>query len=410
MTRGPIIHGVLLVAALLFAYQTWTREEKVEPTTGKVVLWSVPAASITEATYHIDAEEERTVRIERRSDEHGSYLWGWETRAVIETTKRKDAAATVNEAGATIRPVDTAKVSNTREFAVGKKGAESIEKLAEMRALRDLGVVTEEQKARYDLQEGAEKITMVHAGGSRSLILGGQVFGGADRYALDPDSGRAYVLSNELISDLIAGETTLRLLVLHRYEQEDVKKSMVEVGDQKRTLVRIQVPDEAGNKHESWAEADKPDKPDQTMANFLQSVDRLRPAIYESERTPEEMKRVVRVEYQGAGGGPLGWVELYERPPQQAPDVMEEDGEAAAAAQAGAAGEKKPSYTPAPKTFPKSAEPMAEDIRAREQRKLTKKDVRPTYYMRTELTRVMAVVPYNQATRITEDIGQIFGQ
>ena len=31
MKRGPIVHGILLVAVLIFGYQTWTRDKTVGP-------------------------------------------------------------------------------------------------------------------------------------------------------------------------------------------------------------------------------------------------------------------------------------------------------------------------------------------------------------------------------------------
>ena len=39
MKRGPMIQGVLLIAALLFAYQTWTRDKSVKVERGEFVLW-----------------------------------------------------------------------------------------------------------------------------------------------------------------------------------------------------------------------------------------------------------------------------------------------------------------------------------------------------------------------------------
>lgn len=376
MKRGPIIHGVLLVAALLFAYQTWTREEAVVPTTGTVVLWSMPADKLRSVTYDTGGEQAHAVRLERRSDQKGAFLWGTETRTISQYPERTPSKWIIDAGIGAPDSYVAKRVSKSYEFAVGDKGDEVMEKLAEMRAIRDLGKIDDEQKELYGLHDATAILSVAFEGGSHSLMIGDKVFGSADRYVQDPDTGRAYVIAHELIRELMTGETSLRMLKLHAYEEADIAKAIIQVGEQKRTLVRTKTTDDSGTERKTWAQASTPDKPDQTMANFLQSISLLRPATYESERSTDEMKLLVRAEYQDADGEALGWVELYERPPR-------DDG--AAGQDAGQDAGAQPSQ---PRKRPK----------------------RPIYYMRTERTRVLAAVPFNLATRITEDIGQIFGR
>jgi hypothetical protein len=100
---------------------------------------------------------------------------------------------------------------------------------------------------------------------------------------------------------------------------------------------------------------------------------------------------VLRVEYQTRVGAPLGWLELYRQPVAagDAPGAPTTPGQPGAAP--GAPGQ--------PSVAPTGPGPEAAD-----------QDRGPAYLMRTEVSRVLAGVSRNIATRIAEDIDQIFGQ
>lgn len=406
MRRGPIIHGVLLVAALLLAYQTWTREEVVAPITGDVVVWSIPAGEIQAITYEIDVPEHRLVRVERRSDSEGPYLWGLDKRTIEQYLPPDES---VPDAGPDAeRPLGPVKASNAREFMVGDKGDELFEHLSELRALRAIGKLDEDRRELYGLHEGTATVSVIHPGGTRSLVVGGKVFGSSDRYALDPDSGNAYVVAQVVIRDLANGEPGLRMSQLHEYVSDDVAKVVLQVKGQQRTLVRTTATDESGRESKTWADAQTPDKPDQTMANFLRNVDMLRPSRYDPELELSDIERVVRVEYQTAAGAPLGWLELYQRKAEAAP-AGGDAGESGAAGAGDAAGEAAAEEG---EGAGEATEATAGEATAGEERKKPDRDgkKRPAFYMRTELMRVPAAVIYSTASRITEDVDQIFSE
>ncbi|WP_428266274.1 hypothetical protein [Haliangium sp.] len=375
MKRGLVIHGVLLIAALAFAYQTWTREEVVQPVTGEVVVWTIDPDDIQAISFETTKNEAEAsvVRLERRSDESGQYWWGEQTRILEQYTPIPAGAP--DAAPEDDQPLKASEVATTRSFMVGEAGREAITGFAELRALRALGKADDELMETYELTGHKEVITVILDGESRRIALGGRVFGTRDRYGQIIDNGEVYVLSEELFRDLLNGEASLRMMKLHGYEDDDVAKVVIHVNGKERALVRTTVTDERGNEHSSWADAQIPDKADQTMANFLRTVGTLRPSRYEPELAPDSMKTVVRVEYQRGDGSPLGWVELYERPAAE---------------------------TDAPA---ETTEPAGDEETTRRE-----KANRAVYYMRTERTRVPASVVYTTATRISEDIDQIFAQ
>lgn len=77
MRLGPIVHGLLLIVALLFAYRTFTHEEPEEKKTGDVQVWNEPADSFQSLTF---TSENKDVLIERRGKGKEAYLWGKVTR------------------------------------------------------------------------------------------------------------------------------------------------------------------------------------------------------------------------------------------------------------------------------------------------------------------------------------------
>lgn len=413
MRRGAIIHGILLVGALLLAYQTWTREETVEPLTGDIVVWSVPGPQLKAITLEFEGRE---IRVERRTDAQGSYFWGSDQRTIeqyLPPDKNKP------DAGPGPRvPEQPVKASSKREFMVGEKGDELFKNLTELRALRSLGKIDEDKKSLYELVEKTQTISVIHDGGTHSLVLGGKVYGSGDRYAMNPVTGEGYVVSQVVTRDIGNGEAGLRLAKLHDYADEEVGKAVIEVKGQKRTLLRTRATDERGRETRTWADATAPDKPNQTMANFLRNVDNLKPSRFLPDADLTGVARVVRVEYQTAAGAPLGWVELYHQPraeagQDQAPAAPGATPPAGAVTPAGTtapAGATAPAGTTAPAgaTTPAAgapkAAPGAEGVPEKDEER------RPVYLMRTEVTRMPAGVAHTTASRITEDIEQIFGQ
>ena len=482
MRVGVIAHGALLVASLGFAYQTWTREKEVEPKAGTVTVWNKSMADFE--AFAFDAEN-KSVRVEKRKDDQGSYYWGQVTRtkktpkpktpvkgepekpagdedahgghgmppgpggmpkpkgpgakdkapatpapATPPAGDKKPAAPAGgptkapqsphysqptppdphgepggddgdgpmdtpdDPSGGTSTPAEEETTTTTKEFPVGADGVKLIEQLAHLRALRDLGKLSEQQKEEYQLTDSKENLTVFFAGGEQhSLIVGGRVFGGSDRYVLDTDSGKGYVLSNsEIMRHMDSAENTLGLKVLHAFPEgieepaanpsadpkapkpkkdmfAPVGKISVEAPSGSRELVRAQSTDPKGNVITGWTAADKPGPPDLTFANFLTQVDRLKPTEYDSSLDASTLTKVLSLHYQKPGGGDLGTFILYKKEsvsPEVTPAVGPED---------------KP-------------EEKKEEVE---------------YYVHTELTRVLGKVSKMSAERVEGDVPQLFG-
>lgn len=404
MMRGPIIHGVLLLAALGFAYQTWTREKKVERKTGTVVVWTTAADKVTAIVYQT---KDRDVRLDRKAGESGSYLWGTETR----TTRVRPPT----KPGETAPPSEQT-TTTSREFPADERADEAVTDLAELRALRDLGELSEEDKKKYELIDSTDSITVYYDGGQHSLILGGRVYGGADRYIIDTATNRGYAIAGKIIAPLHGGESGMNLRKLHTFTDDDVGKVALTgdaLGGKQLGLLRTEVEGETGKK-KGWADERTPDKLDQTLANVLDRIgEKVRPTQYDTEEAITKLaplSKLLTARYTDKTGKELGFFEMYkvvEPAPEPAPPPEPAPGEDAAAPPDGkdggkagkAAGDKgakdaktadgKDAAETAAPVEPKAPEPVV------------------NYYVRTERTRIYGKIGKALGELIEKDLQQV---
>ena len=548
MRVGPIAHGALLVAALGFAYQTWTRDKSEAPKVGTVTVWNESVSDFE--SFAFDGES-KSVRVERRDDGGKPYFWGKVTRVEKKkkprvpkkaptdpaaggqddghghgpgahgapptapggarepgkpvpgkdakpsptpakdatpatptpaTDAKKDAAKPPAGAGSGAKPApqqarsphhsgtdqpekpaapaagstparpgdkpadkpaagstpakpgdkpadkptepaadqsaggeppagDEAgegeeaaegdpmdpdaepvepSTSKSKEFPIGRGGEDLIKNLAHLRALRDLGVLTDKQKEDYELTESKENLTVFFKGGKqRSLIIGARVFGGGDRYVMNADTGRGYVLSNsEIMRHIDGAETSLGIKNLHSFQEEPgedkpdphdpkapkakrdkypaVAQIDVQTTDGARTVVRFEAADpESGGTKLGWADQKKPKELDVSFGNFLTQIERLRPVEYEPDLDAGSLTKLITIQYKRSGGDVMGTFELFRKEPAVTPEL----------------------------------EPSEE----------SKKANAAEYYVKTELTRVLGKVGKMSAERVTEDLPQLFG-
>ncbi len=319
MMRSPIIHGVLLVVMLGVAYQTWTREKKVETKTGNVTVWNEDSSKLTSLVFET---KNRTLRIERRGTGEDSYLWGKEIRTrKVRKPRPKPAPTADKDAGPSKPPPpEFEEKITTREFPIGDAGIKLAKNFSRLRALRDLGQVTDEHRKSYKLDNSIDNVTVSFAGGkTHSLVMGGRVHGTGNRYFVDPETNKGYVLAGPLVSPLSAGETTLTLKKLHAYAPGEEKKVTIKVAGKERKLVRLETKVGKGKikrKRKTWADVATPTKADQTMANVLDHIAKLKPAQYVLDKKTDGLELLAEVEYQDASGKRIGFVKLYREAPE----------------------------------------------------------------------------------------------
>jgi hypothetical protein len=341
--RGPLIHGVLLAVMLVYGYRTWTRDKTSERSAGNVVLWDKSEADLVSIEYKAPR---KILKIERKSGAGGeSYWWGSDTTIELKPKAKPPGAGSNAGSGsagsgsagsgsagsgsagsgsgsaAPPPPPEEEEVSRkTHEFPLGDPGDKLIKDYTAARALRDLGVPNAEQKKDFKLDVAKTTITLTFKDGARTFLVGGPVYGGSDRYAVDQASGRAYVLAKDLISGLDSGETSLHLTDPRGFDAAKMDMVTIEAGGKSKTVVRFDA-EQDGTKRKTWADAETK-TPNTLAANFVDGVNNLRPTEYAPNLKLSDMTPVLRLTYKNDKGATLGTLQLlrYEKPGQLAPD------------------------------------------------------------------------------------------
>src|SRR5262249_19145740 len=208
----------------------------------------------------------------------------------------------------------------TTEFPLGEEGEKALARLAPLKALRDLG--TAKDKEEYGLGDQSDKLTVRVGGAARELVLGARVFGGDDRYVLEPGGGHVFVVAGETLRPFDAPEFSLRERKIHGFALDDVGEVEVKAGGKARPLVPLGKPAPSAEGPSkpprpgarSWADAKAPDKPDQTLANFMDRVEQLAPTEFAPGLDEQGLTPVASFEYRAKGGKALGTLDLLKKP------------------------------------------------------------------------------------------------
>jgi hypothetical protein len=314
--KGALIHGVLLVAMLAFAYQTWTRDTTVKANTGTVVVWNEKPSALQAIVYE---SKDKTIRVEAKD----GYWWGTETKT---SKKAKPTPPPVGDAGPAAPEYET--VTTTTEFPVDATTVMPlIGGYSAMRAVRNLGPLDDAQKVDYELKCGSDKfkcpetgsedseksVSLVFADGTHTVLLGGNALGSQDKYGLDVDTGTGYVLAGALFKDLDGGMRSLQPKQAMPTGETVQTISIATPDGKSKSVSRVTVTDEAGKQAKTWGDR-ATGKGDQTTANFLTKVETsVKPSKYDPALDVKTLTKLVTITYQDATGKALGTLDLYKR-------------------------------------------------------------------------------------------------
>ncbi len=335
--KSAIIHGALLVLMLGYGYRTWTADKAVTATSGNVVLWNKAVTEFTAIEFTSESpNSSRVTKLERRSDAGGSYVWGTE----ITTTKRpkpvapvapvvaagSGSGAAVGSGAATVPPPPAPEletVVTTQQFPVGEAGDKLVAAVTKARALRDLGALTDSNKKDYKLDDSKTTFAIQFATERRTFVIGGAVFGGADRYAMEAGSQRGYLLSKDLLQAVDSGKISLQLADPRGFDNAKLYRVTVTAAGKFATRAKTvaKLTANAKGASASWGDP-ATNKVDETMANFVDKAATLRPSEYQPELKISDLTEVVNFSYADQKGSPLGTLTLYKRSRAAAPPVQ----------------------------------------------------------------------------------------
>lgn len=346
--RGFFVHLVLLGLAVVAAVLVWTRDKAPKALgQGDVTVWAGRPADVERIAYE---SKTRKVALEAKKDASGTYFVGTVEKDAAAPPKKDPHGHDEADAGAdggAAEPEPAAAKERTTVTFVSVSGAQKLaDQLAPLKALRGIGKLGDDRAAEFGLAEPEGTLTVKLGQAERKLLFGGPTPGGGDRYARDPATGEVFAIKGEIFRNLDGAEANLLERNLHEWPETDIGSATVTAQGKTRNLVR------GGEERKRfWADPASPDTNDETVGNWMSKLDRLRPSEY-APMPPAAAEVVVRIDYAGAGGGKLGYLELIKAP-------------------ASAEGAK------------------------------------PDYYILTERTRLHAKVPTPAAEQVEQDVGSV---
>jgi hypothetical protein len=323
--NSVVVHGVLAVAGLLFAYQTYTRVEEQEELPGQVTLLECEPNSVSKLEL-----ESATQLLTLSTKKHGEAADYWLTAArkkkpeekKAEDKDKPDAGFNVAETKpadakpadakpADAKPADVkdkkgdAKDANAKAdakpepekpepekparafdadapvtFLANSKFAETIKTLAPLRAMRGLGEIPKDKFEQFGFDKVETRLRMECGGRKLELEIGGRTFGAGDRYSRDPKTKQAYLLPGQVLTDLESAKYKFMQNELNRFTLADVDEAVVKaLGKERRLTHRNRLTkDEA-----RWVDAAAPDKRNELFNTWFQRVGRLKAKSYLGE-------------------------------------------------------------------------------------------------------------------------------
>ena len=283
-SRSVFVHAGLAALAAVAAISVTVKDQNVKAIVHEATIINARPADVQKVTF---VGKSKTVTIEPRKDAVGAWYYG----TIEKTTSSPDAST----------------LPTRSPFISVTTGEKLMQNLASLKALRDAGPLPPERLAELGLEKPEATVTVKLASGERVLEIGGTTPGGTDRYVRDPSNSRVYVITGEPIRDLEWAESRLLDRELHDWKESEIEKAKLLAADKTRQVLRRTTDGKT-----IWADASSPDTNDETIGNFMQRLDRLRPSEYQ-DSLPENRVTLLRVDFEGKRG-PIGWFELSKVP------------------------------------------------------------------------------------------------
>lgn len=168
---------------------------------------------------------------------------------------------------------DVKETVTVKEFRGNDQADKLIELFAPLRMSRGLGMVNDQKNKDLGFDNSKKSLTVTAKGQTTKFVLGATTYGSGDSYAKDP-AGKAYLLSQRIVSDLEFAESRLIERRLHRFERPDFDRLEVSVNATNKTRALVQK-----NRTDSvnffFTDLSDPEKRDDSLKNWVDKLLRL---------------------------------------------------------------------------------------------------------------------------------------
>lgn len=289
--------GGLLAVSLVGSYLTWTSED-TDSDDDAVLVYAAAAADLQGISWK---SEKLDVRIEKRTDDRGEYLW-------VHTTERKEVAKPVDlpeahdhaehddhgdeeeepaEAGDEQAPEDGTEPEPEPEpeievvetqFLGNEAAGKMWDAFAPLHALRALQPPSDFDRTVFGFDEAPAELEVTRRSGVVSLKVGGETYGSRDRYV--QQGQQVFLVDDATLRPLQYATTRLVERRLYPLAEKDTEQVVVRLGAQSATFVHQNADDRA---QAFWAAEAEPEVEHDVAGTWLGKVFKLRLRGYTEE-------------------------------------------------------------------------------------------------------------------------------
>lgn len=309
--RSVVVLASLLVVTLIGSYVSWTGEDEVKAPEDRVAMYRADADDLRKLAWK---SEDLTVEVEKKQDAGGNYLWV--TITETEKPKKKDAdkdkpedAAATEDAPAdgtdTPTPADAPATPEPEPEPTVKvssfKGNDAADKMwtsfAPLMAMRELVTDGNTDTKVFGLDAPTATIEVTRANGALTLTVGGETWGGRDRYV--QADGKTWLVDDADLRPLQYAKTRLVERTLQPVAEADADRVSVTRGGATVTYVRTNKDDKD---KAFWAREDQAQTRDTVGATWLAKVFKLRVQAYVADADkPAQLEPVFTFAVHGDG-------------------------------------------------------------------------------------------------------------
>jgi hypothetical protein len=315
--KSVVLHGVLALFGLSWAYQTWTRPPETEqPASAEITIAECDESQL--GSLEIETPT-HTVAVKPKKIGQQTEYWITTLRKKAEEAKSPeppakpgDPSAAQGGAGAAAdkpadpaaqnaksdgdpkKPAEPAKPAEPEKkkearpydpdapvtFLANQKFRELLDGITPLRAVRSLGAIPKDKYTQFGFDKVSTYVRMQCGGRKIALDIGGRTYGSGDRYARDPSGKQSYLLAGQLLTDLQAAQYKFMQSELHDFELSDVDEAIVSAkGMQRKLLHRNRLVKEEAR----WVDAAEPDRRNELFGNWFERLGRLKAKAYLAE-------------------------------------------------------------------------------------------------------------------------------
>lgn len=284
MRRAILLYATALVLSLGAAYRVWTAPPETDE--GESVTVLAGSADELESVHY--RSDKLDLVITMQEDELGRYGW-------VRAEPLGDAPEPPPSDDPHAPPPEpAADAARAVEFKAGKNAKTTLDGLMPLVAKRTLEGVTDDKLGELGLAEPTATLEIQRRGReAKAFEIGGNVYGGANVYLRDPETGKIYVLDAKVIKPLQAGKTTLPEKDLIGAERAKVVGLRVLAGDASAAFQQHNPDDPDAVFWSSAGEA----QANETAAAWIDKLLRMQAVRYvQADETPAQLETVFAYE------------------------------------------------------------------------------------------------------------------